>query len=133
MVQGFKNFVLRGNVVDLAVGVVVGGAFGGLVTALVKNLITPLIGAFGGQPDFSALYFTINSSKFMYGEFLNALLSFIIITAVIYFFVVVPMTKLMATFMPPVKAAATTKVCPECLSDIPEKAHKCKFCASTQK
>jgi len=93
--NGFKKFILRGNIVDLAVAVVIGGAFGAIVNALVKDLITPLIAALGGEPDFSNIYFTINNSKFMVGDFLNTLTSFLIISAVIYFFVVTPMNKLM--------------------------------------
>lgn len=96
MIKDFKAFLLRGNVVDLAVAVVIGAAFGSVVTALVKDLITPLIGALGGQPDFSGLSFTINNSKFLYGEFINALISFLIIAAVIFFFVVKPLNVLLA-------------------------------------
>lgn len=94
MLQGFKNFIMKGNVVDLAVGVVVGVAFGNVVTALVRDLITPLIGAFGGTPDFSSIAFTINDSKFMIGDFINSLISFLTIAGVIYFAVVIPMNKL---------------------------------------
>src|SRR5713226_3144606 len=94
MLSGFRQFLLRGNVVDLAVAVIIGVAFGGVVTAFVKDLLTPLIAALGGQPDFAALTFTINNSKFLYGEFINAVVSFIIVAAVIYFFVVVPFTAL---------------------------------------
>ena len=93
---GFQAFILRGNVVDLAVGVIIGAAFGGIVTALVKDLITPLIAAFGSQPDFSTLFFTINGSKFMYGDFLNALLSFIIQAVTVYFAVVLPINAMLA-------------------------------------
>ena len=96
MLSGFKNFILRGNLVDLAVAVVIGTAFGAVVAALVKDLVTPLIAAIGGQPDFSALTFTINGSKFLYGDFINALLSFLIIAAVIFFFVVKPLNALAA-------------------------------------
>lgn len=130
MLQGFKQFILKGNVVDLAVGVVIGVAFGSLVTALVKDLITPLIAAFGGTPDFSALSFTINNSKFLIGDFINALLSFLINAAVIYFFVVLPMNKLIATTKKEKPVDPTTKKCPECLSLIPVEARRCAFCTS---
>lgn len=131
--KGFKDFILRGNVVDLAIGVVIGGSFSSVVTAMVKDMITPLIGAVGGQPDFSSLSFTVNGSRFMYGEFLNALISFLLMAGVVYFIIVVPLSRLMKKFVPPVKEVPTTKVCSECLSDIPVKANKCKFCASVQK
>lgn len=129
MLKGFKDFLLRGNIVDLAVAVVIGGAFGTIVNALVKDIITPLIGAFGGQPDFSDLYFSINNSKFMIGDFLNALLSFIIISIVIYFLVMLPMNKVI-TKLKSGEEVATDKVCPQCLSLIPIHAKKCKFCTS---
>src|SRR6202011_6239220 len=98
--MGFKKFILRGNVVDLAVAVVVATAFGAVVQALVKDLITPLIGAFGGVPDFSALFFTVNNSRFLIGDFINALLAFIVVAAVVYFFVVLPLNRLVARFSP---------------------------------
>jgi len=120
MIQGFKKFILKGNVVDLAVGVVVGVSFGAVVTALVKDVITPIIGIFGGTPDFSALSFTINGSKFLIGDFINSLLSFLTISTVIYVFVVIPMNKL----------TEITKKCSECLSDIPVNARRCAYCAS---
>jgi large conductance mechanosensitive channel len=125
---GFKKFLLRGNLVDLAVAVVIGVAFGALVTALVADLITPLIAAIGGQPDFSKLTFTINHSKFSYGAFLNAVISFVVIAAVIYFLVVVPVTKLLA--MNAKEEVATEKDCPECLSKIPLAASRCMYCTS---
>jgi large conductance mechanosensitive channel len=130
MLQGFKQFILKGNVVDLAVGVVIGGAFGAIVTALVKDIITPIIGAIGGKPDFSAINFTINNSKFLIGDFLNAVISFLIIATVIYFFVVVPMNKMMAKMKRGEKVDPTEKTCPQCLSMIPLKAKRCKFCTS---
>ena len=133
MLKGFRDFILRGNVLDLAVAVVIGGAFSSIVNALVKDIITPLIGAFGGKPDFSQLYFTVNGSKFMIGDFLNALTSFIIIAAVIYFFVVTPMNKLMERVKKGEKVDPTEKACPECLSLIPLKAHRCKFCTAVLK
>lgn len=131
MLKGFKEFLLRGNVVDLAVGVIIGASFGKVVDSLVKSLITPLIAAIGGQPDFSALSFTINNSKFAYGEFINALISFIIIAAVVYYFVVLPINSLIERSKKEQPAASpTTRKCPECLSDIPIAAKKCAFCAS---
>lgn len=133
MIKGFRDFILRGNVIDLAVAVVIGGAFGKIVDALVKDLITPFIGAFGGQPDFSAIVFTINGSKFMIGDFINALISFLIIAAVIYFFVVTPMNHMMARIKKGEKVDPTEKACPECLSLIPLKAKRCKFCTAVVK
>ncbi|MEN9327962.1 MAG: large conductance mechanosensitive channel protein [Candidatus Parcubacteria bacterium] len=133
MLKGFKQFILKGNVVDLAVGVVVGVAFGSVVTALVKDIITPIIGVFGGTPDFSAWSFTINNSKFLVGDFINSLLSFVIISAVIYFFVVIPMNKLMAATRKEKPVDPTTKKCPECLSIIPLEAKRCAFCTSVLK
>ena len=129
--KGFKQFLLRGNVIDLAVAVVMGGAFGAVVTALVKDLITPLIAAIVGKPDFSGIFFTVNGSKFMIGEFINAIISFLLIGAAVYFFVVLPVNTLVARMKrgeaPP---DPTTKQCPECLSAIPIAAHKCAFCTS---
>jgi large conductance mechanosensitive channel len=130
--KGFRTFVLRGNVVDLAVGVVVGVAFGTVITALVKDLVTPLIAAFGGKPDFGGLYFTINSSKFLYGDFVNAVIAFVIVAAVIYFVVVTPYTALLARFHKEPPADPTSKKCPECLSDIPIAAKRCSACAQPQ-
>ena len=128
--QGFRKFILRGNVVDLAVAVVVGAAFGSVVQALVKDLITPLIGAFGGVPDFSALFFTVNNSKFLIGDFINAVLSFVLLAVIIYYFVVLPVQKLMDRFAPTPPPAAATRECPFCLSKIPVKAVRCAFCTS---
>ncbi len=130
MFAGFRKFVIRGNVLDLAVAVVIGAAFGAVVTALVKDLITPLIAAVGGKPDFSALSFTINNSKFLIGDFINALISFIIIALVVYFFVVTPMNRIMERLTPTVPAAPKTRACPECLSQIPVAAHRCAFCTA---
>jgi len=130
-VKGFKQFLLRGNVIDLAVAVVIGGAFGAVVGALVKDLITPLIAAIAGKPDFSAILFTVNGSKFMVGDFINAMVSFLLIAAAIYFFVVLPVNAVMARMKrgeaPP---DPTTKQCPECLSSIPIAARRCAFCTS---
>jgi large conductance mechanosensitive channel len=132
MLKGFRQFLLRGNVLDLAVAVVIGGAFGAVVTALVKDLITPLIAAAVGKPDFSAISFTINGSQFPIGDFINALVSFLLIAAAVYFFIVVPVNAFMARMRrgeaPP---DPTTKKCPECLSDVPIGARRCAFCTST--
>ena len=129
--KGFRQFVLRGNVLDLAVAVVMGAAFGAVVTALVADLITPLIAAIVGKPDFSSIVFAINGSKFKIGEFLNALISFLLIGAAIYFFVVLPVNTLLARIKrgeaPP---DPTTKSCPECISEVPIAARRCKFCTS---
>src|SRR5213594_2079496 len=112
--RGFKAFLLRGNVVDLAIGVVIGIAFAAVIGAFVKDLVTPLIAAIGGQPDFSTLHFTINKSKFLYGDFINALLAFLIIAAVIYFLVVIPYTALVARSRRQAPEDPTTKQCTEC-------------------
>ncbi len=133
MIKGFKEFILRGNVIDLAVAVVIGAAFGAVVKAFVDNILTPIIAAIFGQPDFAGLKFTINGSVFQYGLFVNALISFLLIAAAIYFIVIVPMNKLAerrARGHAP--EDPTTKQCPECLSEIPAGAHKCAFCASEQ-
>jgi len=130
--RGFKAFLLRGNVVDLAIAVVIGVAFGVVIAAFVKDLITPLIAALGGQPDFASLYFTINKSKFLYGDFIDALLAFLIVAAVIYFFVVVPYTAMVERSRQEPPADPTTKKCTECLSEIPKDARRCAFCASPQ-
>ena len=132
MLTDFKKFILRGNVVDLAVAVVVGLAFAAVVTALVNDLITPLIAAIFGKPDFSGLYFTLNHSKFRYGSFINALLSFLIIATVVFFAVVVPLTALMRRLnvLPKDEPEPETHPCPECLSDIPVAARRCAFCTS---
>ena len=130
MLKEFREFILRGNLVDLAVAVVIGTAFGVVVAALVKDLVTPLIAAIGGQPDFSVLTITINDSKFRYGDFLNALISFLIIAAVVFFLVVKPVNALMARFKPDTAVDVRTRECPECLSDIPVAATRCAFCTS---
>jgi large conductance mechanosensitive channel len=129
MAGGFKQFLLRGNVVDLAVGVVVGAAFGGVVTAFTKDLLTPLIAAVAGKPDFSAIQFEINSSKFLVGDFVNAVVSFVIIAAAVYYLVVLPINALVARARREPPADPTTKKCPECLSEIPIQAKRCAFCA----
>ena len=130
MLQDFRDFILRGNVVDLAVAVVIGAAFGAVVTAMVEGLVTPLIAAVGGQPDFSALDFTINGSTFRYGVFLNAVISFLIIAAVIFFLVVVPVNKLMESRKTETPVEDPTRDCPECLSSIPGRARRCAFCTA---
>lgn len=130
--KGFKAFLLRGNVVDLAIAVVIGVAFAAVVTAFVKDIVTPLIAALGGKPNFSELYFTINNSRFLYGDFIDALISFLIIAAVIYFFVVVPYGALLARSRKEPPADPTTKKCTECLSEIPKDARRCAFCTSPQ-
>jgi large conductance mechanosensitive channel len=130
MAGGFKAFLLRGNVVDLAVGVVVGAAFGGVVTAFTKDLLTPLIAAVAGKPDFSAIQFTINNSKFLVGDLINALVSFLIIATAVYYMVVLPVNALIARARKEPPADPTTKKCPECLSEISIGAKRCAFCTS---
>jgi large conductance mechanosensitive channel len=131
MLKGFRTFVLRGNVLDLAVAVVIGGAFGTVVTALVKDLITPLLAALVGKPDFSALAFTVNGSRFPIGDFINALVAFVLMAAAIYFLVVVPVNALTARIRRgETPADPTTKRCPECLSEVPIAARRCAFCTS---
>jgi large conductance mechanosensitive channel len=131
MLKGFKQFVLRGNVVDLAVAVVIGAAFGAVVSSFVADVLTPVLAAFGGKADFSALSVTIGDSQIRYGAFLNALISFLMIAAAIYFFVVAPMNAYAARMRrgeaPP---DPTTKKCPECLSEIPIAARRCAHCTS---
>jgi len=127
--KGFKQFLLRGNVVDLAVGVVIGAAFGTVVNAMVKGLLTPLIAAVVKQPDFSAISFTIRGSKFLVGDFVNSVVSFVIIAAAVYFAVVLPMNALMARVHREDKPVQpSTKKCPECLSEIPIDARRCSHC-----
>jgi large conductance mechanosensitive channel len=128
MLEGFKKFILRGNVVDLAVGVVIGAAFGSVVTAFTKDLLTPLIAAVVGKPDFSGLGFTIHGTPFPVGDFINAVVSFVLVAAAVYFFVVTPLNALMARINPPAPAAPSTKPCPQCLSDIPVAAKRCAHC-----
>jgi len=134
MLKDFRKFILRGNVVDLAVAVVIGAAFGAIVTALVKDLVTPLIAAIGGQPNFSGLTFTIHHSKFLYGDFINAVVSFLIISAVIFFLVVQPLNKLMSRLNPKEEIdSPAERECPECLSAIPAAAKRCKYCTAVSK
>ena len=129
MLDGFKKFILRGNVVDMAVGVVIGAAFGGMVTGLTKAFLTPLIALVVGKPNYSNLNFYIRGTEFPIGDFINACVSFFLIAAAIYFFVVVPVNALLARMRrgeaPP---DPTTKKCPECLSEIPIEARRCAYC-----
>jgi large conductance mechanosensitive channel len=126
--NGFKEFLLRGNVIDMAVGIVVGAAFGTVVSAFVKDLMTPFIAAVVHAPDFSKIAFTLNNSKFMIGDFINQLISFLIVATAVYFAVVLPVNKLIARLKPP--AAPTTRTCPECMSEIPIAAKRCAHCTS---
>jgi large conductance mechanosensitive channel len=128
--SGFKTFLLRGNLVDMAVGIVIGAAFGTVVSALIKDLITPLIAAIGGQPNFGTLFFTLNHSKFLYGDFIDALISFIVIAAVVYFFVVRPFSGFAARFTPAPAPEPEMRDCPLCLSRIPVAATRCAHCAA---
>jgi large conductance mechanosensitive channel len=129
MLDGFKKFILRGNVVDMAVGVVVGAAFGTVVTELTKAFLTPMIALLVGKPDYSSLNFAIRGTNFPIGDFINACISFFLIAAAVYFFVVVPVNWLMAHMQKePPPAAPNTKKCPECLSEIPIDARRCSHC-----
>jgi large conductance mechanosensitive channel len=128
MLKEFGKFLLRGNVIDLAVGVVIGVAFGTVVSALVADLLTPLIAAIVKMPDFNGLSFTLNGSKFMYGHFLNAVISFVLVAAAIFFCVVKPMGMIMARLQKNQPSPPATKKCPECLSDIPLAAKRCAHC-----
>lgn len=130
MLKGFKQFILRGKVVDLAVGVVVGAAFGSVVTSFVSNILTPFIGAIFKSPDFSNLFFTINDSKFMYGNFINSLIAFFIAAATIYFFVITPINKLIERSNREKPLDPIIKRCPKCMSEINIKATKCAFCTA---
>jgi large conductance mechanosensitive channel len=132
MAKEFKEFLLRGNVVDLAVGIVIGAAFGAVVTALVRDLLTPIIAAIVGKHDFSSLMFTINGSTFHYGDFINYLIAFVSIAAAVFFFVVKPVNVLMERRKTGRDVESETRRCSECLSEIPRQARKCAFCASPQ-
>src|SRR4051812_39543153 len=129
MLKDFRSFVLRGNVIDLAVAVVIGAAFGAVVSSFVKDLLTPLM-AIPGQSDFSSLHFTINGSDFLYGNFLNSLISFVLIAAAVFFLVVRPLNTLMARFKTEPEVDSKTHDCPECLSKIPVAARRCAFCTA---
>jgi len=129
MLKGFRDFILRGNVMDLAVAVIIGAAFGAIVTALVSDIINPLIAAIVHKPDFSALVLDVNGGKIKYGDFLNALISFLLIASSVYFLFVLPVNSLMNRFKKPIpEAPPTMKPCPECLSDIPLAARRCSHC-----
>lgn len=129
MLRGFKQFILRGNVVDMAVGVVVGAAFATVVAAFTKDLLTPLIAALVGKPDFSAIKFTVNGSQFLLGDFINAAIAFLLVAAAVYFFVVTPVNLLVSRMRTaPAPADPTTRKCPECLSEIPIDARRCAHC-----
>jgi len=131
VLKGFRTFIFRGNVIDLAIAVVIGGAFGQVVTALVKDLLTPLIAAVAGKPDFSAITFTVNGSHFLIGDFVNAVVSFLLVTAAVYFFIVLPMNRLIERARRgEASPDPTTKKCPECLSEVAIAARRCAFCTS---
>jgi len=129
--SGLKKFVLRGNLLDLAVAVVIGVAFGAVINAFIRDLVTPLLAAIGGKPDFAALYFTVNGSRFLIGDFIDALLAFLLIAAVIYYIVVSPYVRIQErTHRGEEEADSTISTCPECLSQIPSEARRCRFCGS---
>jgi large conductance mechanosensitive channel len=129
MFKGFRDFILRGNVIDLAVAVIIGAAFTGIVTALTEKVIGPLIGAVVGKPNFGYLVAHINGGEIRYGDFLTAVINFLILACVVYFFLVIPTQYLLKKFHPAVAEPPATKPCPQCLSDIPVAATRCKFCA----
>lgn len=128
MLKGFRDFILRGNVMDLAVAVIIGAAFTSIVTALTTNIINPLLGAIVGKPNFDYLVGHLHGGEIKYGTFFTAIINFLLIAAVVYLFLVLPTQYLLKKFNPPVAAAPTTKPCPQCLSDIPMTATRCKFC-----
>jgi large conductance mechanosensitive channel len=130
MLKEFRQFILRGNLVDLAVAVVIGTAFAAVVTSLVEDLITPLIAAIGGETDFSALFFEINGSRFRYGDFINALIAFLLVAAVLFFFVIKPVNAMLARVASEPPVDEETRSCPECLSQIPREARRCAFCTA---
>jgi large conductance mechanosensitive channel len=130
ILKEFRAFILRGNLVDLAIAVVIGAAFTAVVNALVRDLVTPLIAAIGGKPDFDALSFTINGSHFAYGHFINAVVTFLIVAAVVFFLIVRPVNVLMARLRTEPDVETPTRGCPECLSQIPVAARRCAFCTS---
>ena len=130
MWNDFKNFILRGNVVELAVAVIIGAAFNNVVTSLVRDFMTPLIAMFGGKPNFNALQFTIRGTAFQYGDFINAIISFLIVAIVIFVFVIEPMNKLKGAINKPKTESPSTKKCPDCLSEIPLDAKRCPECTT---
>jgi large conductance mechanosensitive channel len=129
MVEGFRKFIMRGNVIDLAIAVVIGGAFGAVVQALVKDIVTPIVAMIFGKPDFGSLSFEINNAHFLYGDLINNIITFLSIAAAIYFIVVKPMEMIQSRRAMPAEGP-TTRQCPECLSDIPMKASRCAFCTT---
>jgi large conductance mechanosensitive channel len=129
-VKDFRQFLLRGNVVDLAVGIVIGAAFSRIVTTVVAGLVTPLIAAVGGEHDFANLAFTINGSQFRYGLIVNAVISFLVVATVVFFFVVRPVNTLMGRFRTEPDVTEPVRPCPECLSEIPKRARRCAFCTA---
>jgi large conductance mechanosensitive channel len=131
MLKGFRDFVLRGNVMDLAVAVIIGAAFTAIVTALTENIIKPLLGAVVGKPDFGYLVANVNGGKILYGNFITAVINFLILAAVVYFFLVVPTQYLLKKFNPEKAEPPATKPCPQCLSDIPVAATRCRFCTQS--
>jgi large conductance mechanosensitive channel len=128
MLKGFRDFILRGNVMDLAVAVIIGAAFTAIVTSLTANIINPLLGAFIGKPNFDYLILNLHGGEIKYGAFITAVVNFLILAGVVYFFLVVPTQYLLKKFNPPAAEAPTTKPCPQCLGDIPLAATRCKFC-----
>lgn len=128
LLKGFRDFILRGNVMDLAVAVIIGGAFTAIVTSLTANIINPLLGAIVGKPNFDYLVATVHGGKIQYGTFLTAVVNFLLIAAVVYFFLVVPTQYLLKRFNPPKAEPPSTRACPECFGDIPVAATRCKFC-----
>lgn len=128
MLKGFRDFILRGNVMDLAVAVIIGAAFTGIVTALTTNIISPLLGAIIGKPNFDYLIGHVNGAEVKYGTFLTAVINFVIIAAVVYFLMVLPTQYLMKKFYPATAEPPATKPCPQCLSDVPLAATRCKYC-----
>ncbi len=128
MLKGFRDFILRGNVIDLAVAVIIGAAFTAIVTSLTTNIINPLLGAIVGKPNFDYLVVTVHHGKILYGAFLTSVVNFLLIAAVVYFLFVVPTQYLLKKFMPPKVAPPSTRACPQCLGDIPLAATRCKFC-----
>lgn len=129
MLKGFRDFILRGNVMDLAVAVIIGAAFTAIVTALTTDIINPLLGAFIGKPNFDYLIANVNGGKVLYGAFLTAIVNFLILAAVVYFFLVVPTQYLLKKLHPVIAEPVTTRPCPECLAEIPLAARRCQFCA----
>ena len=130
LVRDFKAFILRGNVIDLAIGVAIGAAFTAVVTSFTENLLTPLLAMVGGKTSFAQMSFTVNDAEFRYGRFLDAVISFLIVAAVLFFFVVKPVNALMARRKTEPEVEATTRDCPECLSSIPVRARRCAFCTA---